>query len=106
MARTIRGRFAGSARDLAQQCANLSRSSTRLSLKARVGVMSCFSFACGVLHHPRCLAMGASHDPSAALAYFSFITLTTVGYGDITPVWPGAGGLAAAEAIVANSISR
>jgi len=32
--------------------------------------------------------------------YFSFITLTTVGYGDITPVWPGAGGLAAAEVVV------
>jgi hypothetical protein len=44
--------------------------------------------------------MGAAHDPAAALAYFSFMTLTTVGYGDITPLWPGAGGLAAAEAIV------
>ena len=44
--------------------------------------------------------MGAPHDPVAALAYFSSITLTTVGYGDITPAWPGAGGLAAAEAIV------
>ena len=40
-------------------------------------------------------------DPTgAALAYFSFVTLTTVGYGDITPTWPGAGGLAAAEALV------
>src|SRR6266850_883232 len=26
--------------------------------------------------------MGASRDPGAALVYFSFITLTTVGYGD------------------------
>ena len=44
--------------------------------------------------------LGASGDPSAGLLYFSFITLTTVGYGDITPQWPGAGGLAAAEAVV------
>jgi hypothetical protein len=43
---------------------------------------------------------GAAHDPSAALMYFSFVTLTTVGYGDITPLWPGAGGLAAAEAVI------
>ena len=44
--------------------------------------------------------LSASGDPTAALLYFSFITLTTVGYGDITPQWAGAGGLAAAEAIV------
>ena len=44
--------------------------------------------------------LGASGDPTAGLLYFSFITLTTVGYGDITPQWPGAGGLAAAEAVV------
>jgi hypothetical protein len=41
-----------------------------------------------------------SGDPQAALVYFSFVTLTTVGYGDITPQWPGAGGLAASEALV------
>lgn len=49
---------------------------------------------------PAAWRMGASGDPGAALVYFSFVTLTTVGYGDITPVWPGAGGLAAAEAII------
>ncbi len=54
----------------------------------------------GSFNIPAVWLMGASHDPGAALVYFSFITLTTVGYGDITPVWPGAGGLAAAEAIV------
>jgi voltage-gated potassium channel len=32
--------------------------------------------------------------------YFSFITLTTLGYGDITPQTMGAGGLCQAEAIV------
>jgi Ion channel len=50
--------------------------------------------------------MGASRDPGAALAYFSFITLTTVGYGDITPVWPGAGVLQRPRRSSANSISR
>jgi Ion channel len=34
------------------------------------------------------------------LVYFSFITLTTVGYGDVTPVYPIARTLAAAEALV------
>ena len=34
------------------------------------------------------------------LAYFSFVTLTTVGYGDITPAHPLARSLAMAEALV------
>jgi hypothetical protein len=34
------------------------------------------------------------------LAYYSFVTLTTVGYGDITPVHPVARSLAMAEALV------
>lgn len=54
----------------------------------------------GSFQIPTAWRMGAAGDPSAALAYFSFVTLTTVGYGDITPTWPGAGGLAVAEAIV------
>jgi hypothetical protein len=54
----------------------------------------------GSFQIPAVWRMGATGDPSAALVYFSFITLTTVGYGDITPAWPGAGGLAAAEAVV------
>ncbi|MBZ5688547.1 MAG: potassium channel family protein, partial [Acidobacteriia bacterium] len=44
--------------------------------------------------------MELSGDLAPALLYFSFMTLTTVGYGDITPQWAGAGGLAAAEAVV------
>ena len=54
----------------------------------------------GSFNIPAVWLMGASHDPGAALVYFSFATLTTVGYGDITPLWPGAGGLAAGEAVV------
>ena len=41
--------------------------------------------------------MAAAGDLTPALVYFSFVTL---GYGDITAQWPGAGGLAAAEAVV------
>ena len=38
-------------------------------------------------------------DP-AALVYFSFITLSTVGYGDITPLSPPARSFAFMEAII------
>ena len=40
---------------------------------------------------------GHSRDP---LTYYSFVTLTTVGYGDITPVHPTARSLAMAEALI------
>ena len=39
-------------------------------------------------------------DPTPALTYFSFVTLTSVCYGDIHPNDVGAGGVCAAEAIV------
>jgi hypothetical protein len=47
----------------------------------------------------------AQGDPGAAhsrdpLVYYSFVTLTTVGYGDITPVHPTARSLATAEALI------
>lgn len=37
---------------------------------------------------------------SATALYFSFVTLSTLGYGDITPATPGARMLTAAEAVV------
>jgi hypothetical protein len=43
---------------------------------------------------------GAEHGSGAALLYFSFSTLTTVGYGDITPVYPLARNLANLEAVI------
>jgi ion channel len=58
--------------------------------------MSCNRF----FQFPAVWRMGTAGDPTPALVYFSFVTLTTVGYGDITPQWPGAGGLAAAKAVV------
>ena len=39
-------------------------------------------------------------NPQAALVYFSFVTLATVGYGDVKPTNPGVGGLCVAEALV------
>ena len=39
-------------------------------------------------------------DPSPALGYFSFATLSSVGYGDIHPNDSGSGGISAAEAVV------
>ena len=43
---------------------------------------------------------GPGRDLRAALMYFSFSTLTTLGYGDIHPTDPAAGGLCAAEALI------
>jgi hypothetical protein len=43
---------------------------------------------------------GESGLRSQVLAYFSFVTLTTVGYGDVTAVHPVARGLVVAEALV------
>jgi hypothetical protein len=54
----------------------------------------------GSFNIPATWLLGPARDPVAGLVYFSFVTLTTVGYGDITPAWPGAGGLAVAEAFV------
>ena len=44
--------------------------------------------------------MRLSSEPSNAALYYSFVTLTTLGYGDITPVSPIARMLAAIEAFV------
>jgi hypothetical protein len=49
---------------------------------------------------PSSFLLGPAGDNRAALIYFSFITLTTVGYGFIHPNNAGAGGLAASEAII------
>lgn len=42
----------------------------------------------------------AAARPTHGLAYFSFVTLTTLGYGDITPLHPVARSLAVGEALV------
>jgi hypothetical protein len=45
-------------------------------------------------------AAGGREDTSQPWLYFSFVTLTTMGYGDITPVHPAARSLAVLEALV------
>src|SRR5436309_9146972 len=40
--------------------------------------------------HAGSTAGGAPRDCANALAYYSFVTLTTMGYGDITPLHPAA----------------
>ncbi len=44
--------------------------------------------------------LGPDRDPGATLIFFSFVTLTTVGYGIIHPTGPGPGALCVAEALV------
>jgi voltage-gated potassium channel len=46
------------------------------------------------------LTFGSWHETFPNLLYFSFITLTTIGYGDITPAAPVAQFLAFMEAII------
>jgi ion channel len=45
-------------------------------------------------------APGTEHGSAAALLYFSFTTLTTAGFGDITPVHPLARNLANLESVI------
>ena len=49
---------------------------------------------------PSSFVVGAASDQRPALLYFSFSTLTTVGYGEVHPNNAGAGGLAVAEAVI------
>jgi hypothetical protein len=49
---------------------------------------------------PNAFRLDAAKDPRLELVYYSFVTLTTVGYGDITPLIPFARSLAIAEALV------
>jgi len=49
---------------------------------------------------PTAFRLDPTKDPRLELIYFSFVTLTTVGYGDITPLIPAARSLAIAEALV------
>jgi hypothetical protein len=53
----------------------------------------------GAIHFEAAVADTLSRQPNH-LIYFSFITLTTVGYGDVRPVHPAVRSLAVAEALV------
>ena len=52
----------------------------------------------GAFHFPQ--ESGLEHSSGAALLYFSFCTLTTLGYGDITPLHPLARSVANLEAVI------
>jgi len=49
---------------------------------------------------PPSSATNPNDDPTARFVYFSFVTLTTVGYGDITAVHPLARSLVTLEALI------
>jgi voltage-gated potassium channel len=44
--------------------------------------------------------IGPGNDIAPAMVYFSYITLTTVGFGDIRPIGPLAGGFVVVEAVI------
>jgi multisubunit Na+/H+ antiporter MnhF subunit len=54
----------------------------------------------GSFHMPATWTQGSDRTLRSSLVYFSFATLTTVGYGEIHPNDPAAGSLCAAEALV------
>ena len=51
-------------------------------------------------HYPDTQSLGSEISPLARLIYFSYVTLATLGYGDIVPVSGPARGLAILEAII------
>jgi hypothetical protein len=70
-----------------------------------LGLMWSFAYHLIVLQFPGAFSFAAALEPSAGslqakLTYFSFVTLTTVGYGDITAVHPVARPLVIVEALV------
>jgi hypothetical protein len=50
------------------------------------------------------VADAVAHRQTEGLMYFSFVTLTTLGYGDITPVMPVARNLAMIEALLGQLV--
>ena len=67
-----------------------------------IGLMWAFLYHLTEIIHPQSFSFAAElvTDLKKSLFYFSFITLTTLGYGDLTPVSSPAKSLAMLEAIV------
>jgi Ion channel len=68
-----------------------------------VGLIFVALFSFVLLRVPNAFAnigSGQDHFPLGNLIYFSFVTLTTMGYGDIVPLHPYARGLVNIEAII------
>jgi Ion channel len=65
-----------------------------------LGLVFGFAYELVAALHPGAFASAlAMPDRDRDLLYFSFVTLTTVGYGDVTPVHPAARSLALLEAL-------
>ena len=65
-----------------------------------LGLMWASAYALVHQLHPAAFAGAVGETPVAQIwIYYSFVTLTTVGYGDITPVHPVARSLAIGEAL-------
>ena len=67
-----------------------------------IGLLWVFIYSLTEILYPGSFSLAAVLDPESrkALYFFSFVTLTTLGYGDITPVSAPARSLAMLEAIV------
>jgi len=69
-----------------------------------IGTVWSFLFALVLKQSPGAIVFpeetALSHDHSGTLTYFSFVTLTTLGYGDIRPVTPMARTLCWLEAVI------
>jgi len=67
-----------------------------------IGIMWVFLYNLAELLHPGSFSVAAvlGAESKKALYFFSFVTLTTLGYGDITPISEPARSLAVLEAIV------
>jgi cellulose synthase/poly-beta-1,6-N-acetylglucosamine synthase-like glycosyltransferase len=67
-----------------------------------IGIMWVFLYHLTEFIHPNSFSMAAdlATESRKALFYYSFVTLTTLGYGDITPISHPAKSLAMLEAIV------
>ncbi|WP_239488887.1 potassium channel family protein [Luteitalea sp. TBR-22] len=66
-----------------------------------VGVLWALLYEGILLRDPGALAVATGRPVTESdLSYYSFVTLTTVGYGDVTPVAPVARSLAVMEALI------
>jgi len=75
-----------------------------LSVYLLLGLFFMFAYMLVALLNPNSFAFGTGPDSSHVMTrftayYFSFVTLSTVGYGDVTPVTNAARALAVAEAM-------
>jgi hypothetical protein len=64
-----------------------------------IGVTWANAYVVADLLHPGALSMPGPEHPMSEFVYFSFATLTSVGYGDVLPVHPIVRSLAVVEAL-------